>query len=147
MNRLPIILLLLFVSACHAKDPSTEVLAILRQSPRIALDAYKVYAEKYGDKTAVGAAAQSDSKELWATFSRYAKALWEVYDCIEVGDSVFKYPGLLSHGTIRWDDEKKEYWLSFGFRPFGPRDGLGAASISFDLSGKVLGKSKAKYPW
>jgi hypothetical protein len=147
MNRFIAISFLLVATACHAKDPSDETLAILRQSPRKALDAYKVYDEKYAFKTAAGEAEQRDSKEQWAIFSRYAKALWEVYDCIEEGDSIFRFPGLLSHGSIRWNDGTKRYWLSVGLHPFSPADGLGAASIAFDLSGKVLIKSKAKYPW
>lgn len=106
-----------------------------------------MYAEKYANSTPVGEAAIADRKAKWDLFSRYAVALWNVYDCIETGDSVFKHPGLLSHGSIRWDEENQQYRLSLGLHPFSPSDGLGMASIAFDLTGKVIGKSRAKYPW
>lgn len=135
------------VMSSHAKDPSDNTLVILRQPPTRALTAYKTYVEKYARKTVVGDVEQRDRDEQWAIFSRYAKAMWDVYDCLEEGDLIFKFPGLLSHGSIRWNDEKKRYSISIGFHPFSPGDGLGDAAVFFDINGKVLAKNKAKYPW
>jgi len=147
MKPVLVSIMLIVATVGNATDPSAETLAILRQPSREATEAYQAYVEKYAYKTPVGEAAMADSRAKWSIFSRYAKALWNVYDCIEPGDSMFKYPGLLSHGTIRWDEEKQQYRLGLGLHPFSPGDGLGAASIAFDLNGKALSKSKAKYPW
>lgn len=141
------VLSLLLVTSLPAKEPAPETLQILAASPKAAMDAYREYAGKYAHTTPIGEAAMADSRAKWAALAPYAKALWDVYGCIEVGDSIFKYPGLLSHGSLSWDAEKKLYSLGLGFRPFNPRDGLGHSAVSFDLTGKITGKSKAKYPW
>lgn len=147
MKRLPIAFILIFAVFSHGKDPSDTTLDILRQSPAKFYAAYNTYAEKYAGETAISEVEQRARDEHWKILSRYAKAMWEVYDCFEAGDSIFKFPGLLSHGNIRWDDDKKQYTISLGLRPFSPGDELGSAAIIFDINGKVLTKSKAKYAW
>jgi hypothetical protein len=130
-----------------AGEPSPQSLELLLGSPKAAEEAYRVYAEKYANRTPTDEVEMSDSKARWKVFSLEAKALWEVFNSLEEGESIFKYPGLLAHGRLSWNDEKKIYLFGFGFHPFSAGDGLGAGSISFDLSGKVTDKRKAKYPW
>lgn len=138
---------ILSLTTAFAVEPTTDTLAVLRESSDAAKEAYRVYVEKYAHRTPTGETEISDSRAQWKIISREAKALWEAYDSLDVGDSIIKYPGLLAHGSIRWDDDKRCYRFGFGFHPFAPRDGLGTGSIAFDLTGKVTEKSKAKYPW
>lgn len=147
MLRVTIFLVLAIALQIEAREPTDETLGVLIASPRTALKAYSDYVEKYAGKTPVGEAAIADSKAKWEIFATYAKALWDVEASIEVGDSIFKYPGLLAHGKLSWDTAKNCYWLSLGLHPFSPGDGLGAFAFAFDLSGKVISKGRSKYPW
>ena len=139
---------LISLISAFAGEPTAETFAILKESVHPANSAYRVYVEKYHRKEPPTEEAElADRKHLIEVFRREAKALWDAYDSISVGDSIFKYPGLLGHGAIRWDNEKQCYCFRFGFGPFSYGDALGEGDISFDLTGKVIEKSKVKYPW
>lgn len=73
-----------------------------------------------------------------------------IFDRIEMGKSVFDYPGLIARGTIRYDlHGRVPYALTIGIRPHIPEfaGSFAEYKIEFDDKGIVQGKSKVSYSW
>jgi hypothetical protein len=102
--------------------------------------------DKYATKTS-GAAEKEDRESKWNVLDSYAKQFWIIQKSLKVGEQINDYPGILAHGTIRWNSETKRYDLALGLWPFNPRDGLGQFTVTFDLKGVISGVHVHKYPW
>ncbi len=73
-----------------------------------------------------------------------------MYERIELGRSVFDYPGLIALGPIRYDPRGKiPYSLMIGIRPHISEfaETFGEYRIKVDEKGIVQSKSKVKYSW
>ena len=138
-------LCVLTITAFGADLPD-KVRSVLRAAPATAHSTWTAYNDKYATKTS-GEAERKDRESKWAELKAYANALWEVEKVISVGQSISDYPGILSHGTIKWDDAAKSYALILGLRPFNAGDGLGQFSVGFDLAGRITSKERFKYAW
>lgn len=146
LNLIPVVAAFLFVCAFTisvvAGDITESTKAVLKSSPFAVRRTWTQY-----DKDYTKAGSANDSAATWAELQSYAKAFWEIEKVISPGQSISDYPGILSHGEIKWDEESNRYVITLGLRPFDARDGLGQFSFAFDLTGRILSKERFRYKW
>lgn len=73
-----------------------------------------------------------------------------IFNKIEIGKSVFDYPGLIALGVIRYDQGVRvPYILTVGVRPHLSEfaGSFGEYRVEFDAKGVVQSKSKVRYSW
>jgi hypothetical protein len=71
-----------------------------------------------------------------------------LFNKVEIGKSVFEYPGLIAMGTLRYaEDNKQPYSLTLGIRPHHSlfADSFNEYLIGFDSKGIVQHKAKVPY--
>lgn len=107
---------------------------------------WQEYHDKYATKTS-GEPERADREQKWAALDAYAKHFWAIQKTLKVGESLHDYPGILAHGTTRWNSETRTYELILGLRPFDAGDGLGQFTVTFDLKGVISEIRIHKYPW
>ena len=107
---------------------------------------WQEFHDKYATKTS-GDAERVDRESKWNALDFYAKQFWIIQKSLKVGEQISDYPGILAHGTIRWNSETKRYDLTLGLRPFDAGDGLGQFTVSFDLKGVISEVRVHKYKW
>ena len=107
---------------------------------------WQEYHDKYAIKTS-GEAERVDRESKWNALDSYAKQFWIIQKSLKVGEQINDYPGILAHGTIRWNSETKRYDLTLGLRAFNPRDGLGQFIVTYDLKGVISEVRVPKYAW
>lgn len=72
-----------------------------------------------------------------------------LFNEVEIGKSVFEYPGLITKGTLRYtEDNKHPYTLTIGIRPHHELFAgcFGEYQIQLDSKGIVQHKSEVPYP-
>jgi len=107
---------------------------------------WQEFHDKYATKTS-GEAERADRESKWNTLNVYAKQFWIIQKSLKVGEQINDYPGILAHGTTRWNSKTQRYELTLGLRPFDAGDGLGQFTVTFDLKGVISGVLVHKYPW
>jgi hypothetical protein len=105
----------------------------------------QVWQEFHDDYTIVSS--RTDGRQKWAVLESYAKDFWAIQTALKVGENLQEYPGILAHGTTRWDAESRKYELILGLRPFNPRDGLGQYTVTFNVRGTITDIRVHKYKW
>lgn len=107
---------------------------------------WQEYHDRYAKATS-GKPEQADREQKWSTLRAYAEHLWILRRALKAGDLISDYPGILAHGTTRWNSDSKTYELTLGLRPFDAGDGLGQFTVSFNLKGVVSEVRLHKYKW
>jgi len=107
---------------------------------------WQEYHDQYAKATS-GEAERADREKKWSMLQSYARQLWIVQRALKAGDFVSNYPGILAHGTTRWNPDSRTYELTLGLRPFDAGDGLGQFTVTFDLKGIVSEVRVHKYKW
>jgi hypothetical protein len=107
---------------------------------------WQEFHDKYATKTS-GEAERADRETKWNALDVYSKQFWIIQKSLKVGEQINDYPGILAHGTLRWDSETKSYDLTLGLRPYNAGDGLGQFTVTFDLKGVISGVRVHKYKW
>ena len=134
--------------AASASGALDEVPASARKKlndGKLAYNIRQVWQEFHDNYTTV--ASSEDGRNKWNTLESYAKDFWAIQKALKVGENVQDYPGIIAHGTTRWDAKNSKYELALGIRPFNAGDGLGQFSVTFDLKGTITDIRVHKYPW
>ena len=135
-----------FAITSFGADLSERAKAVLNESPSTVLATWAQYHDTYAAMTSCENE-RKDRESKWGELQAYATVFWDIEKVISVGQSIADYPGILSHGTIKWDTASKTYTLILGLRPFDAGDGLGQFGVSFDLAGRITAKERFKYKW